>query len=314
MSTHTGTIPEGPVSTESSLSNWAGDYVTDILGKGKALSEQDYVGYQGPLTAGATDLQNSAFSGIAGLTLPEGYDTATDQAQGAYANANALGQYNAGTNMWNNQAASEYMNPYVQQALNPQLEEMQRQSMIQRMSDNDALTKAGAYGGGRQAIMNSEQNDNSARLMSELVGKGYQNAYNSAGDMFNKDQDRYEQSRQFGADLGLQGNKQAMDATRLLGDLTKTQLDSQRDIYGDQLDAGGIERGIASEGVAANLDQYQEERDFPYQQLKYAMGLLDGMPLTAQNTNYAQNGTFADIMQGGAGGADMLQTLIDMFK
>ena len=28
--------------TESSLSNWAGDYVTNMLGKGQALSETPY--------------------------------------------------------------------------------------------------------------------------------------------------------------------------------------------------------------------------------------------------------------------------------
>ena len=30
--------------TESSLSSWAGDYVTNMLGQGQALGTQDYVG------------------------------------------------------------------------------------------------------------------------------------------------------------------------------------------------------------------------------------------------------------------------------
>ena len=55
---------------ESSLSNWAGDYVTEMLGKGQALGNQDYQGYMGPLTAGTSELQNVAFGGIGGLTLP----------------------------------------------------------------------------------------------------------------------------------------------------------------------------------------------------------------------------------------------------
>jgi hypothetical protein len=303
-----------PVSTESSLSNWVGDYVTDNLGKGKALSEMPYEGYQGALSADASGNQIDAFTGIAGLTLPEEYSTAMEQANTSYANANTLGGYETGTNMWNDQAASEYMSPYIQQALNPQLEEMQRQSMIQRMSDNDALTKAGAYGGSRQAIMNSEQNDNTNRLMSELVGKGYQNAYNSAGDMFNQDQNRYEKSRQFGADLGLQGNRQAMDATNQLADLTQTNFNAQRDIYDDQLKAGEIERGITSEGLAAEQAQFKEERDYPYKQIQWAMGLLNGMPVEAQNTNYQQNSTaqnYLENMAGGAGGGADLITLLD---
>ena len=56
--------------TESSLSNWAGDYVTDMLGKGAALGSEPYQSYGGPLTAGSLDLQTSAFEGIGGLNIP----------------------------------------------------------------------------------------------------------------------------------------------------------------------------------------------------------------------------------------------------
>lgn len=37
---------------ESALSNWVGPYVTDMLGKGKAVSELPYEAYTGQLTAG----------------------------------------------------------------------------------------------------------------------------------------------------------------------------------------------------------------------------------------------------------------------
>ena len=319
MSTHTPTTTElpdnspDPISTESSLSNWAGDYVTGLLGQGQALTQMPYEGYQGDLTAGANQTQTDAFAGIAGLTLPEQYGTAMTQAGSSYTNANTLGDYDTGTNMWNNEAAGQYMSPYIQQALDPQLLEIQRQNEIQRMSDNDALTKAGAYGGGRQAIMNSEQNDNTARLMSEVTGKGYQDAYNSAADMFTSDQNRYEQSRQFGADLGLQGNRQAMDATNQLTDIAQTQLNSQRDIYGDQLAAGDMERGITSEGLAADYGQFVEERDYPYKQIQWGMGLLNGMPLETQNTNYSQDSTLSQYLQNSAGGGDLLSSLLGIF-
>ena len=46
---------------ESSLSSWAGPYVTDMLGMGKAIGTQPYQAYTGPLTAGASYLQKQAF-------------------------------------------------------------------------------------------------------------------------------------------------------------------------------------------------------------------------------------------------------------
>ena len=37
---------------QGALAEFAGDYVTDFLGKGRALADQGYQAYTGPLTAG----------------------------------------------------------------------------------------------------------------------------------------------------------------------------------------------------------------------------------------------------------------------
>ena len=62
-------MPGSYTGTESSLSNWAGDYVTDMLGQGQALANEGYNAYTGPLTAGSSELQDQAFQGIAGIDL-----------------------------------------------------------------------------------------------------------------------------------------------------------------------------------------------------------------------------------------------------
>jgi len=307
------------VGTESSLSNWAGDYVTDMLGRGWAMADQPYQTYEGPLTAGPSNLQSSAFSGIAGLTLPEGFDEAASKAANTFTNAGTAGEYdptNIGTKMWDTTQADAYMSPYIQKALEPQLAEMSRQSQIQRLKDNAGLTKAGAYGGSRQAVMNSEQNDNMMRLMSELTGKGYQDAYESAGKMFTSDQARdleaqraSEQSKQFGSKLGLEGIAQQLDANRQFGDILSTGFQGQRDILGDQLRAGDVERGITSEGIGADISQFEHERDYPYKQVQYMQSLLDGLPLGAQSTSYGQPSTFSNILSGTGGIMDIYDTL-----
>mgnify|MGYP003651814412 CR=1 FL=1 len=55
---------------ESSLSSWAGPYVTEMLGRGQALAGLPYQGFMGPLTAGESALQTQAFQGLAGLQTP----------------------------------------------------------------------------------------------------------------------------------------------------------------------------------------------------------------------------------------------------
>jgi hypothetical protein len=130
------TTSEKPIQTggESSLSSWAGDYGTSMLGKGQALSNEGYNAYMGPLTAGSSDLQNAAFEGLGNLSLP------TDQmGVGGYAPQDFTGAN-----------VQQYMNPYLQQSLNPQLEEARRQAAI--TANQNANKFAGAYGGSAQAL------------------------------------------------------------------------------------------------------------------------------------------------------------------
>ena len=55
---------------ESSLTQYAGPYVTEMLGKGKALADMPYEAYEGPLTAGPSEIQTKAFEGIGSLNIP----------------------------------------------------------------------------------------------------------------------------------------------------------------------------------------------------------------------------------------------------
>jgi hypothetical protein len=307
--------------TESSLSNWAGDYVTDMLGQGQALANQPYQGYDGPLTAGPSDLQEQGFGGIAGLTLPDGYGDAAGMASDVYDDSLTAGDYDptqVGTTQWDNQWAEQYMNPYVQQMLNPQLDEMRRQAEIQRQIEQGQMTQAGAYGGSRSALMNSEMDDNMFRLMNETTGKGYRDAYESAGNMFMTDKDRLlksdmfnEQSNQFGAGLGLEALGIGLDASKTLANTTDMGFNAERDIYGDQLDAGATQRGIASEGIAADKAQFEEERDYPYKAVQYMHSLLGGMPLTAQNSTYSDAGFLSELLSGTGGIAQLLDSLFN---
>jgi hypothetical protein len=248
--------------TESSLSNWAGDYVTNMLGKGQALSETPYQAYTGPLTAGASGLQQQAFQGVAGLALPTNMGGFTPQSFTAQ-----------GT-------AQQYMNPYIQAALDPQLNEARRQAEISRVADAGRLTKAGAYGGSRQAIMESELNRNLMGKQADITGIGYNTAYDKAANQFNTEQQRQMEAQ------GLT-NRYGLDA------LTK------------QAELGGVQRGIEGEGIAADYGQFKEERDYPFKQVQYQQSLLQGMPLAAQSYNYAEPSTLSNVL-GSAGGIKSL--------
>lgn len=248
--------------TESSLSNWVGPYVTEMLGKGQALANQDYQGYTGPLTAGAFAGQQAAFQGIAGLTIP------TEQMK-----AFTPTQFTA-------EDAQRLMNPYLEAALNPQIEEARRQAQIQNLQNRTALTRAGAFGGGRGALMESEAQRNLATNLGNITGQGYKTAYDQAMAQFNREQD-----------LGLQ-------STRAAQDFGLAALQRQADL-------GAQERAIEQQGIEADIAQFKEERDFPYKQVQYQQSLLQGLPLAAQTYSYSQPSALSSILSQSGGIMDL---------
>ena len=261
--TTTTSSPAGTVTGgESSLSNWAGPYVTNMLGQGQALATQPYQAYQGPLTAGASQLQQQAFQGLGSLQLP------TSQ------------QMQFTPTQFSGGIAQQYMNPYLQAALEPQIAEARRQSEIQRMADAGRLSQAGAFGGSRQAIMESERNRNLLSNLANITGQGYKSAYDQAMQQFNTEQQRQQSAAQQAADLGF-----------------KT--------LGAQAEAGAVQRGITSEGIAADLGQFREERDYPYKQVQYMQSLLQGLPIAAQSYSYTEPSVL-DQMLRSAGGVSQL--------
>jgi hypothetical protein len=231
------TIPTLGTSSEGSLSSWAGPYVSDYLSKGAALSNAPYQAYTGPLTAGASNLQTQQFSGLSNLA-------------------------NNGT--FNATQAQNYMNPYISAALNPQLEELRRQSQITQLGNASKATQAGAFGGSRQALMDTETQRGSLAEQNKAIGSGYASAFDKATGQFNADKNRELQIQQA---LGT---------------------------------AGATQRDIEQQGITADKTQFEEQRDFPYKMVQYQKDLLQGLPITttASTTNQTQLSQLAGQVQG----------------
>ena len=116
--------------------------------------------------------------------------------------------------------AQQYMSPYIEQALAPQLRELTRQSNIQGTRDQAAATQAGAYGGSRQAIVQAERERNLGQLQSDVLAKGYQSAFEQAANQYSTDAARQMQAQQANQQAGLtasSANQQAALGVQQLG-------------------------------------------------------------------------------------------------
>lgn len=227
------------IGEESSLSSWAGPYVTNMLGRGAALSNMPYTAYEGPLTAGPSALQTQAFQGLGALNIP------------------TSGSFTApGT-------AATYMSPFLEGALAPQVAAARRQAEISAQNLQTQYGKAGAYGGSRQAVAEAELNRGLLDRLDSIYGTGYEKAFQRAQDQFNTEQ-RY-----------------GLDALR------------------EQLAGGKEERAIEQQGVLADIAQFEQERDYPMQQLKFMQSLLgSGVPLETQTYSYYEPTGLQSLLSG----------------
>jgi hypothetical protein len=177
---------------------------------------------------------------------------------------------------FSSEQAQKYMNPYLTAALDPQIEEAKRQAQIQNLQNRAAATKAGAYGGGRQALMESENQRNLLQNLSGITGKGYSDAYNQAMQQFNTEQGRQQTAQD-------QANQYGLAALQKQGE------------------AGQVQRDIEQQGIAADVNEFNTQREYPYKQVQYQQSLLQGLPLAAQTYSYSQPSALSQILSQGGG-------------
>ena len=351
------TPPVGGTSS-STLSEWAGPYVTDMLGKAQAIADQPYQVYGGPQTAGESGLQSKVFQGLGNLSFPSvlgqsfaspmggrqqppmmlnqgsngfgdfgnmqattglqnqgpaggNFDPFQGQAPQTYedylesvsmfhALPQTREQFESGQKQLGQQrqqgmemlgrgnmneimaglggkpgqmpqgglaslisnfpqqkqqpeqsVAQRYMNHYLESVLTPQLEELRRQSQINVQPGLAKLTQAGGFGGGRQAIMESEANRNLLQAQNQAIGTGYSNAYDKAMQQFNTEQG------------------QAKTLADLMGQ------------------AGQTQRGIEQEGITADYNEFLAQRDYPQKMLQLQQSMLQGLPISTVSTSPA---------------------------
>lgn len=108
--------------------------------------------------------------------------------------------------------AEAYMSPYMQNVVNAQQREAIRQSNIQRTSDQAAATRAAAFGGSRQAIVEAERQRNLATQLGDIQAAGLQSAYQQAQGQFNTEQQARLAAQQANQQAGLTVGGQNLSA------------------------------------------------------------------------------------------------------
>ena len=275
--------------TQTSIPDYAKPYVERMLGKAEAVSSQPYQSYGGERLASFSPMQQQAFQGVQNLQPSQQLGTATQMAGLA-----GLGSLQAG-GQYARQATDpgsvqQYMSPYIQNALAPQMEEARRQAGITGQQEASRAVQSGAFGGARHGIVEAENARNLANLQSDIYGKGMQNAFQNA-----------QQAQQFGSTLGLQGLGQAGQLAGQLGNLGQAQFGQQKDIVNALSTAGGQQQDLEQQRLSQQYQDFLTQRGYPQQQLSYMSDMLRGLPMSQSTQSMYQAPPSALTQVAGAG-------------
>jgi len=203
--------------------------------------------------AGFQPMQEMAFRNIAGLQTPGEYGLA------------GLGAM-SGMQGFNRGFAQDYMSPFIEEAMAPQLREAARTSSMQGMQQQAEAVGRGAFGGSREALMRAERERNLGMQLNDIRARGYQTAYEQAANQFNQDMTRR-----------LQGAGQ-------LASIGSQRFGAEKDIIGLQERAGTQQQALEQRKLDQALQDYATSQQYPLMQLGFMSNMLRGLPMQSVNT------------------------------
>lgn len=275
------------VSTSTVIPDWQQGAVQSNENLATSLASQPYPTYGGQLIAGFSPLQN------------QGMQMAQDAAVAAAPDLSQAESYTqqAGNSSWNPTTASQYMSPYVMQALGPQLQQQQIQQAMNSNNINRQATQAGAYG---DAQFGNQQrlNDFFGGLQrQDIIGQGLNQAYNTGLGAFQ------------------QGQQNLLAAGGQMAGLGQTQQQSGLTGANAVFNAGTQQQQLQQQQLTEAYQNFMNQVNWPSQMLNLRIASTANSPYQVPTANLAptsataQNlGAFASLaggigsLVGGGGG------------
>jgi hypothetical protein len=257
--------------------------------------------------AGFSPLQQQAQKTVGGMQTPGQFGAASDITGRGIMGAAQVGQqagslYGLGNaaagagNQYAQQATdpyamAAYMSPYMQNVLQGQQNEAIRQSEMQKMGNQAQAVQAGAYGGSRQALVESERQRNLGTQLGGIQAQGLQNAFQNA-----------QQAQQYGAGLNLQGLQagagmygqgigaqqaaigQVMQGAGQYAGLGAQELQAQQGIANLQNQFGAQQQSQEQQKINQSIQDYANAQQYPLMQLGTMSNMLRGLPMQAQTS------------------------------
>ena len=272
----------------------------DIYARAKGIAQQPFIPYTGPMVSGFNPDQLRQFEATRGLfETGLGYDP-TKALQGLAQEARPMTGQAASLL---GQDISAYQSPYQQQVIDLAMQDIQKQADIARGGAQERAIRAGAFGGSRSALLESESQRPYAEQMARTAAGLRQSGFQQAQAAAERDVARQQQMQMFAPQIELQARQQQAG---LLGGLQAGQLQG----LGLLGQAGAQQQALQQRGIEAQRGEFQRALAYPSQQLGLLSQAVFGIPGTTSTTT-GYNPSMFDKLQAGIG---TYQTLSNLFN
>ena len=281
--------PQQVTQTTSNLPEYARPYFENLLQRGQAESYREYTPYQGERLAGFTPAELAVQQEIMGMQTPGQFGVGTGML-----GAGGLGSLSAGQQYFgmatDPNMMQAFMSPYQQNVTDiAKASALREAQMAQRAANLQAGRRAGALGSSGNILAQAERERGTLDRMAQIQAEGSQKAFEAA-----------RQAQQFGADLGLRGYGQGIQAGQALGQMGTAQQAADLQRMTAQEAIGAKQRGMEQQILDQQYADFLRQRDYPMEQLSYYSNMLRGLPiqLGSTQTTYAQPPSLASQVGG----------------
>ena len=289
------TLPDPKlVITGTEIPEWVSAGGQKLFQQAASLAESPYPAYTGPRVASYDGSKLTAEERQAAQMLTEGAISYQPYIDESYARSMQLGQgYNPMTaeQLMGQQFSIEEAQPYIdmyQRAMDPAVEEIQRQLDRKLIADRAKAVGSGAFGGSRAYIGEIESAGEAARSAAALRKQAGVEGLGFAAQQ--REQDR---AARFGTEQARRGAYETEEASRIsaaqqIGQFAPVLQGLQQQAASGLLSAGEAKRTLDQMALDLAYADYVEQREYPFQMVNYALGALKGVPYETTQTSLQQ--------------------------
>jgi hypothetical protein len=282
------------------IPSWVAAAGRTLFERSAELANSDYPLYTGARTATYTDGSNLTDAERQGMgILTSGAENYMPYMNKASDIAGTLGGgYDAMTrdelmgDPFSLESAQPFMDIY-QSAMDPAVRQIQDQTL---QAQNEARAKAsrgGAGFGSRLGIVESQTTGEGARAAGDLRAGAAKEGLNFAAGQYGD-----ERAARFGAQEAMRTGFETEEASRIAQmnayqNMAPLISDLQNQAAAGLISVGEAQRQLDQRALDLAYADYIDQKEYPYEQLNFAMGALSGTPYNKINRGYNMSTTMA---------------------